>query len=210
MATHNVLENDVDLGDVFAMAERVGFTDFLCRPVVDYELTREQTRSLMGGRLAIKLRASLMLDVQKSLTHWSVFFLHKGPLIVDSRSSRGLSHRMTVERARYEVAVGETLSVRVSVKNSGEARWLYQNLQGIGEVKLGAHLHAADGRLLDRDLARQPLLSDVEPRGELELTIAMRFPAQGSFRVGLDMVSEHVSWFEIGGSKSVMLDVVVV
>ena len=106
----------------------------------------------------------------------SVFFLHKGPLLRDSRSHIGLAHELRVDRADETVAAGQPLSIEVFIKNTGTASWLHQNSQIFGIVRLGSHLFRADGGLISIDHSRHDLPERVDPGSATRLVVGIRCP----------------------------------
>jgi hypothetical protein len=93
------------------------------------------------------------------------------------------------------------------VTNTGHARWLVDNVGGLGEVKLGAHLYTAEGEILSLDFARSRAPRDIEPGENLSWSIEMCFEEPGSYQVELDLVAELITWFETAGSTPVRIAV---
>jgi hypothetical protein len=137
------------------------------------------------------------------MTNRAIFFLHKGPLARDSRSHVGLAHLLRVEQAQYVVPNGEPLRVNVTITNTGEASWLHRNTAIFGTVRLAAHLYDADGGLLNVDFSRHELPAPVKAGQTIHMTVEERLPGPGSYRLGFDLVSEGVTWFENVGSQPV-------
>jgi SAM-dependent methyltransferase len=201
MAHHDVLENDIVLADISAIAMRVGFTDVRVRPVLDHELSLDEYLALTQRSWAPGVSRSIRQSVQRGLEGGAIFFLYKGPMVLDSRGAAGLSHRIetTVDAAPFRVDV--------SVTNTGHARWLAENVSGLGEVKLGAHLYTAEGKLLNLDFGRSCAPRDVEPGEQLSWSIELCFEEPGSYQVDLDLVAELITWFETMGSAPVRIAV---
>ena len=99
------------------------------------------------------------------------------------------------------------LALKVHLQNTGEARWLHENSEIFGIVRLGSHLYDGDGRLLSIDYSRHNLSASVAPGGELTMDVEVNLPGAGRFELVFDLVAEGVSWFENQGSQPVKLRV---
>lgn len=207
MAHHDVLENDIVLADIAAIAMRVGFTEIRVRPLLDHELSLHDYLAITQRKRAPHVEDSLQRSVRRGFDGGAIFFLHKGPIVLDSRGAAGLAHRMETIGAAAMTSVGEPWSVEVRVTNTGQARWLAENVNGLGEVKLGAHLYDSKGIQLNRDFGRSSAARDVEPGETLRWSIELRFEEPGSYWVELDLVAEFITWFETAGSAPVRIDV---
>jgi SAM-dependent methyltransferase len=112
--------------------------------------------------------------------------------------------RIVPDRRFLDVTPGAHAALTLRVENFGTTAWKAGT--GPGAVVLGAHLLDPDGRILDRDLARSPLPQDVAPPEEVELTLALRAPAEpGAYLVELDLVREGEHWFGDDGSPTARL-----
>ena len=131
----------------------------------------------------------------------TVFFLAKGAHIPDSRGHEGLRHEMEVVAHPQSVRAGEPMEIQVRVENVGQAKWLHENIAGIGVVKLGAHLLDPDYRLLDNDFARGEFETDIEPGQAVTGKLQVTFSEPGEYLLAIDLVSERVTWFEPMGSQ---------
>jgi hypothetical protein len=101
------------------------------------------------------------------------------------------------------------LHIPVDIQNTGIARWLGTNILDIGVVKLGAHLYDENHILLDLDFWRNPLGKMVFPGETLTHVAEIVFPSPGTYYVAIDLVSEHVCWFENAGSTPIHVQVTV-
>jgi hypothetical protein len=131
----------------------------------------------------------------------TIFFLHKGDRIPDSRSHAGLSHTIDIERVEFKTALGESLPIDLTIANTGSAKWLVENVYGVGVVNLGTHLYDDKGNLIALDFSRHPFANTIPPNQNVRMTALLQFPFRGTFKVAFDLVSEGVSWFEILGSQ---------
>ncbi len=115
-----------------------------------------------------------------------------------------------LETPAFEVSSlpGELLRLPVRVENTGQRRWLSRGEGGTerGEVRLGAHLFRGDEEELDWDFARAGIPRDLMPGESADLELHVQAPAEpGRYLLELDMVAEHVAWFEDCGSPIVRL-----
>jgi SAM-dependent methyltransferase len=207
MRNHRVLENDVNVEEIFAWAQPAGFTDLSLSVVSDMRISLADHRVLLGAGDAESLRASLWNHTYNAMHNRAIFFLHKGPFEQDSRSHIGLGHTMTIVPDAYVIESSRPLRLTVSLQNTGQARWLHQNSEIFGIVRLGSHLYDGDGRLMSIDYSRHALTASVAPGGALTQDVEVMLPGPGRFELVFDLVAEGVSWFENQGSDPVKLKV---
>jgi ubiquinone/menaquinone biosynthesis C-methylase UbiE len=217
MRNFNVLENDIDITQIFEIAKRKGFTDFSCKVLCDMEVSLDKYSSLTTKRcnrgfgekvyrtvLNVvtnrALKEKIYHNICNSMTNKTIFFLYKGHSIPDSRSHTGLSHSIKVERNTFSVKQGERLDVSLTIVNNGGTKWLHENIRGIGVVMIGTHLYDKDNKLINLDFSRHTLAGPVLPGESVKKTISMKFSDKGTFRVAIDLVSEGICWFENVGS----------
>ncbi|MBA2626155.1 MAG: methyltransferase domain-containing protein, partial [Acidimicrobiia bacterium] len=212
MRNYTVVENDVLMGEVWRDAQRAGFDRlelalFSSEPhrvgVVEYEdflapgvgpaatAYVEHVRDFAAGR--------------------RIFFLGKGePITSDSRDRRGLLATLAVRLDGERVAPGRPVTGRATVANTGTGLWLGSSAP-VGGVAIGVHLYDAGGKLVDRDFARvelpAPDAAGVRPGTSLDVALEVPAPGPGRWRLGFDLVSEGVCWFEVNGSPVVELPV---
>jgi SAM-dependent methyltransferase len=208
MRQFRVLENDIDLAEIWPIAQRAGFTRGYAKPLlpIDYDLSIDEYAALLqGGRLPRGFPEQCVRALKAS----TVFFLGKGAPVLDSRGHLGLRHELSVAGRRFAAAPGRPLALGVTVRNTGEATWLAANVRGIGVVKVGGHLYDGQQTLLDLDFLRSEFDHDIHPGETVRQTISLRFTEAGRFELVLDLVSEGICWFENVGShpQRVRIDV---
>ncbi len=100
-----------------------------------------------------------------------------------------------------ELAPGERMDVRVRVRNESPGSWVFTSDERRG-VKLGVKLLApGSSGWIDYD-RHGDMNHQVSPRETLEIDAAIWAPATpGDYELKLDMVDEHVTWFEEQGSE---------
>lgn len=109
----------------------------------------------------------------------------------------------------FITSVNEKLNLPLRITNNGGAIWLHDNVKGLGVVKIGTHLYDDTDKLIDLDFSRDEFEEDILPGTTLEQTISVQFNQTGQFKLAIDMVSEHVCWFENNGSRPLVVHVTV-
>ena len=143
--------------------------------------------------------------------------MYKGEFVSDSRSHEGLAHTISADTDVLSVKVGEELPIPLRIVNTGTARWLNRNDLStqagppnyIGIVQIGSHLYDDAGNLLNLDFSRFALEDCVAPNQTYEKCVNVRFGHPGTYKLGIDLVSEGVCWFESIGSRPKIITVVV-
>jgi len=218
MKNYKVLENDIDITDIFAMAKKCGFTDIKCKVLCDMGVTLKQYQTLTDRTIKSKLKNllnsflnqfnsdfslltnSIMDNVSRVMTNKTVFFLYKGEYVPDSRSHIGLSHSMTIERNNVATKAGHDLNLLLRITNTGPAKWLKENINGYGVVNIGTHLYDDMNILIDLNYSRHAIPEPIGPGESANVTIAVKFNHAGTFKLAIDLVSEGICWFENIGS----------
>ena len=123
--------------------------------------------------------------------------------------------RLTILEMPNTVKPGASLVLRVKVENLGSASWPAlaavpppgdARPRGHGVVHVGAHLIALDREetVLDWDWHRTTLPHDIGPGQHAVIDMKIKVPEQpGTYAFDLDMVAEHIAWFEDLGSRPV-------
>jgi hypothetical protein len=116
-----------------------------------------------------------------------------------------------VYRARLEpltlpsaASARERMDVRLRVTNESPGPWVFEAAADRG-IKLGVRLRAPGSAFyLDYD-RHAPARGALAPGGRIELAVAIWAPEQpGEYELKLDMVDEHVTWFEDQGSPPLL------
>jgi SAM-dependent methyltransferase len=207
MRNHRVLENDIDVNEIFGLAEPAGFTSLSLKLVNDMHMSLADHNVLFGAGDPSALRSEIWNQTYNAMHNRAVFFLHKGPLVADSRSHVGLAHVLRTDRTEYTVPAGQNLGITFMLENTGAAAWLHQNSLIFGIVRLATHLYDEHGALLDIDHSRHALPADVAPGAQVTLTVDVPLPKTGGCRLAFDLVAEGVTWFENVGSTPVYVTV---
>jgi ubiquinone/menaquinone biosynthesis C-methylase UbiE len=203
MRMYDVVEADVHVERLIETAYLAGFSNAelavynsrsIKANIDDFNLFLANPRDSSVGR---RLNAHTAAEFENRRT----FFLQKGnPLDhMDSRSSFGLLADIDIVASVEE---GGT-RMRGVISNSGSNTWR-PSFSGSGGVNIGVHLHAAEGKLINADYARFAVSSDrVSPGQHRAVEISIPHPSGlDRFELVIDLVSEGVMWFEIGGGTA--------
>jgi len=135
----------------------------------------------------------------------AVLICSKEAEYADSRCLDDLASRLELVEGTETCHPGENVRFLIEAENTGYARWLSEgeHESGKGAVRLAAHVLKEDGEDLFWYHAGVMLPRDVAPDETVPLEINFRAPgAPGKYIVEFDMVSEHLTWFEDAGSKT--------
>lgn len=207
MINYNVLENDIVPTEIFAIAKKYGFDDMRFKVLCDMEVSLSQFKSLTNRTQNRKLLRLVRNNIRSVMNNKTVFFLYKGKVVQDSRSHRGLSHSISVHNNNFQIMVGEDLHLSMKISNTGTARWIIENINDIGIVKIGTHLYDEKDKLLNLDFSRHYFKSPIEPGETVDEIIVINFPDAGVYKLSIDLVSEGICWFENIGSKPQLITV---
>jgi ubiquinone/menaquinone biosynthesis C-methylase UbiE len=209
MKNFRVLENDINIIELFEIAKRSGFFDIKLKLLGDMELSISDYEDLTSESWDNKkLTRRVQNNIRDVMTNGHIFFLFKGKYMPDSRVAEGLAHEIRGESTSFTVSLGDQLRVPLHVTNTGVARWL-TGTTAAGSVQVGAHQYDLNGNLVNIDAVRHPLDIEVDPGESFSPTIALFPQTAGEFVYYIDMVSEQVCWFENLGSKPFEIRVVV-
>lgn len=209
MKNYNVLENDIIITEIFAIASKYGFTDIKLKLVSDMTVSLYDYQLLTTGKVNRVLASTILENIRNVMIGKTIFFLHKGAVVLDSRSHIGLSHSISIigENNEFSVRAGEDLHIPIKVSNTGVARWLNENIHYIGVVFIGVHLYNQENTLLNLDFSRHVIKKIIEPSQIFEETIKLKFSEAGKFIISIDLVSENICWFENMGSKPLFVKI---
>ena len=205
--TYGVVERDVDVHDLWRTAAACGFRDL--RMCVfhgpPHHVSLQEYEELVAGGPA---QEEWLASTRTFLHHVRSFYLIKtGAGRADSRTPAGLACDVRAALAGGPIVEGQPFAVDAVVTNTGTATWLPSDA-GRGGVSLGTHLYDASGTLVTFDFHVEPLTDPPHeiPPGEV-VRCRMTLPpiAAGRYRLELDCVASHVTWFAQGGSKPATL-----
>ena len=224
MGNFTVLENDVVITEIFDIAQRHGFTDCKIKLLSDMVLSIDEWKALttqsvppapptFGQRVkalmstATEPPAPTVIDrvsdnIRQVLINKTIFFLHKGDLELDSRSHEGLAHLIATDSDALQAKAGKTFQVPLKITNTGRARWLGENINDIGVVKICVHLYDSADNLVEINYSKHDIGCDVVPGQTIERTIDLAIAQPGTYRIAVDLGADEICWFENVGSKT--------
>ncbi len=211
MSDHGVCEREIHLFEAVRYGEQAGFDRARIVPhyVPGIFLTPDDLRTAItrpSERWPVRLGGGTgRFDeylLQSVFSH-PILAFGKGERVLDSRAPRKLRAVITPSLRRHGTSVGGT----VRVANTGDTTWL-RGGDETGRVRLGFQLMSPERRLLDLDFARAEIPRDLVPGEEAEIELRLAVPeAALSYVLKIDMVDEHICWFEDMGSLPVYLAV---
>jgi 2-polyprenyl-3-methyl-5-hydroxy-6-metoxy-1,4-benzoquinol methylase len=205
--TYGVVELDVDVHDVWRTAKACGFRDLKMSVFhgPPHQVSLEEYEELVAGGPA---QDAWLASTRKFLRHVRSFCLIKeGAERADSRAPAGLACDIRASLVTPIVA-GRPIEIDAVVTNSGVSTWLASNAPR-GGVALGAHLYdEASGALVTFDFHVEPLTDpprEIPPGETVRRRMTLPSIAPGRYRLELDCVASHVTWFAQAGSKPATL-----
>jgi hypothetical protein len=210
MRTNRLIENDVNVSEIWLDAQAAGFTDLrlaLFSPETSL-LPLDQFDAYLNGE---DTGEQYVARTREEMRHRRVFFLFKGESTEppDSRQREGLLAELEVVAASTSIKEGESLVLNVVARNTGTTSWLPSTAR-VGAVRFGIHLFDTNEKLIDLDYFRQRLTEDerqIMPGETVELTAEVPLPGAGTHVLQCDLVSEGVCWFEHNGARTVTLTI---
>jgi 2-polyprenyl-3-methyl-5-hydroxy-6-metoxy-1,4-benzoquinol methylase/glycosyltransferase involved in cell wall biosynthesis len=127
--------------------------------------------------------------------------------VPDSRRPGLLRARIALtERAPERLAPGETLSLKFEIENTGDTLWLAGSEPRTGVVMPGVRISDNAGTLVSEFHGEPPLPRAVAPGETVRLRIEHAAPLRpGRYTLKLDLVDQHVCWFEAAGSEAIKI-----
>jgi SAM-dependent methyltransferase len=207
MRNYVVVENDIRMRDIARWARAAGFDDVSLSVFTSeaFSLSIDEYEDFLGHGSTVDRYYE---HVRRFVSDRRIFFLTKGaPAVSDSRDRRGLHARLAADRESVTATTGGVATVRLDLENTGTATWLPSSAP-LGPVRVGVHLYSPDGKLLDRDHQRidLPGTEGVPAGSKLTVDLDLGVPDEpGDYVLGIDLVAEHVCWFEINEVRPVMI-----
>ena len=207
-ARWDVLENELVIEDVAALAEESGFREVSVLaegPTRRYEVPAAGIGRFRGGAGFRRYWADLCHEV----TRHHYLLLYKGHSLATTSRPGRLASRIRLLRptGTVELARGQSLLVALRVVNTGDTRWLHRGAgpSRAGWTRLGVHLHEAGdplGELIDFDWHRAALDRDVDPGRRLTARLALPgLERPGAYDLHFDLVIEGSTWFAARGAS---------
>jgi SAM-dependent methyltransferase len=128
--------------------------------------------------------------------------------VPDSRRPHTLRARFSLrEPAPASIAPGETFAVAVAAENTGDTLWLTGQTVRAGVVMPAVRVYDEESGDLVSEFHGEPMLPRaVAPAEAVNFKIEYRAPRRpGAYTFKLDLVDQHVCWFEAHGSEPLVL-----
>jgi SAM-dependent methyltransferase len=123
--------------------------------------------------------------------------------VPDSRQPGVLRAEFTLNGSLPQhIAADDRLELGITVKNAGDTLWLSGQTVRSGVVMPGVRIIDARGQIIT-ELHGHPMLPHAVPPGQtVDFDIQLVAPAEpGRYTVKIDLVDQHVCWFEERGSQ---------
>jgi SAM-dependent methyltransferase len=213
MRKHGVIENDIDIREVWRAARTAGFTDLklaIFNTQAFHLGIGEFEDFLAGGKIGRRYVDA----ARESLQNQRTFFLFKGESpLRDSRYRLGLSAAIEVSPAATQVKESEAIKLRARIKNTSDAIWLPRSA-GLGAVLLGCHVYRSGGEVYRESFHWEALTpgdgEPIKPGESVDLEVHLPSLPHGSYQIEFDMVSNDVCWFAINGSQTPRINIDVI
>jgi 2-polyprenyl-3-methyl-5-hydroxy-6-metoxy-1,4-benzoquinol methylase len=131
--------------------------------------------------------------------------------VPDSRAPGLLRAEITLRSSWPELfAPGQTFTADLIVRNAGDTLWLGGSMLRRGGVTLGVKIFEEAGTVCDEFHGEPALPRAVAPNESCSVRIERRCPAApGRYTLKIDLVDQHICWFEERGSTALYLPMVV-
>ncbi len=197
-----VLENELVLEDVAALARACGFDEVKVVPAtphVQAEVDAADLGPFMGG----KGFAAYWKGFCSALEQHHYILLYKGRPRPTTRRPAALAARLDVNGIPSAYAAGVPIAVRLQIANAGDTVWLGGTTVRAGWTRVGAHLYRGrtSPALVDYDWWRADLPETMEPGAQVTLDVRLPPVAMaGEYVIVFDLVVEGITWFAAQGS----------
>ena len=160
--------------------------------------------SLEGGRLRVEPPEVNYLLCKKVARVEG----ERASAVPDSREpSRAVARMSFAEAWPGEVAPGESLKATLQVENAGDTLWLTGAAERAGSTMLGARMFDERGAVVWERHGTPPLPRPLAPGERVSLKFETQAPrAPGLYTLKLDLVAQHVCWFEERGSSPLVVN----
>lgn len=200
-STWGVLENELVLEDVAALARQCGFAEVkvvIASPSTRMQVDAFQLGAFMGGRGFTGYWRELCASLEGH--HYIVCYKARAERSTRRPSTIKAHLQTTSGGATLAARSGSPIHVRISVENTGDTTWLGGDHPRAGWTRLGAHLYKERGpdprELVAYDWWRTAFQIDVAPRERTFVEADLPAISQpGTYVAVIEPVIEHVAWF---------------
>ena len=210
MRSFKVIENDIVLDDILEMAQRVGFTEMTISIGSTYPL-RVSPAQFAAFPAENPVTSEYLQSTAHRCKNFPIFFLHKGRAAVDdSRNMAGLVASIEVPDS-ITAKRGVPAVIPATFHNTSPKFWLRSGTTP-GSVNVGYFVHdlaASDKPAKGAEFRLHLSEHGVKPGQSVAVDISLGALNAGRYRVDIDLVSEHVRWFQANGSRIATVSVTV-
>ena len=199
MERYGTLEAPFEAGYLKRLLNRNGLAvigDYLSfNGLIDRELVEPD------GRVQVEFPRVNYLLCKKVVDHGDA------AAIPDSRAPGLLRARLALKSAWQPTYLpNDRFALKLEIANIGDTLWLGGRYLRRGAVTLGVKLLRPDGSVVDEFHGEPPLPRAIGPGEGTEVVIDHACPAiRGEFTLKIDLVDQHVCWFEERGSVPLLL-----
>jgi 2-polyprenyl-3-methyl-5-hydroxy-6-metoxy-1,4-benzoquinol methylase len=199
MRKYRTLESPFDPAYLCQLLDQSGFAvvgDYVSvNELIDREALDEQSR------IRVEIPAINYLLCKK------VSETAPGSSVPDSRAPGVLRAEISLRSAWLgSFAPGEIFVAVLRVQNKGDTLWLGGRYLRRGAVMLGVRILDGSGAIREEFHGAPPLPRAVAPNESSEMVIEHQSPSEpGLYILKIDLVDQHVCWFEEGGSEALSL-----
>ena len=207
MRRYGVVENDIDIHEIWRIAARLGFADirlFVFHGLPFAVSLDEYEGLLRGGPVADQWTG----ETRVFLRNVRNFVLVKaGRADADSRRTSGLACDIHVGAVPSTVAAEQPFDLEVRITNTGGATWLPSAVTP-GGVSLGVRLSAEGHPTADREIVVALTESPTAVRPGDAVTVRVTVPplGPGRYTAEIDCVAADVTWFSQVGKAPVTIE----
>jgi len=211
MRTYGVVENDIDVHELWRAAQACGFSDMrlMIFHGLPFDVSLEQFEDFLRGG---PTGAEWLAEARLFLRNVRNFVLVKeGAEREESRSARGIACEIHATLAAATSPAADSLRLAATVTNTGRAVWLPRSAM-YGGVSLGIHVFDAAGTLVLTQVLDTPLTRldrEVLPGETATVDVALPPLERGRYVVEIDCVAANVGWFGQLGSRPARVDVTI-
>ena len=208
MRVYGVLENNIDVQQIWRFAQPVGFTEMKLAVfnVPPLHLTiKEFADFISGGKTGKRWLEATRVFMENERN----FFLYKGePEPLDSRFKTGLVAKIIINPDPFVGKAGETIRLQALVTNISESVWLPRSA-GLGAVLLGCHVYYSNNEVYRQSYHWEPLTPGegrpILPKESVSFDVNIPALDKGNYILEFDMISNDVCWFALNGSPTVRI-----
>jgi SAM-dependent methyltransferase len=205
MSTYGTLESPFDFGHLRRLLDQNGFA-----VIGDY--------ASINGLFQRETIIDNLLPLKDVVINYNYLACKKvvenatASSVPDSRRPGLLRARIVlVDQGPRLVAPGQSLGIALEIQNEGDTLWIAGRETRFGIVMPGVKIFDEAGKLVTEFHGEPPLPYPIAPGERIKLKIDHAAPQRpGHYKLKIDLVDQHVCWFEDLGSKPLIVEFEVV